>query len=97
MPAPHRKISRTEERRKRRRQRRESQPDNQPSIQARSPVTRPVQLSSRAVRPAKTTSAVASLDRETEYRLTRQDLWRLAIYSTICLALMIGVLFVVEG
>lgn len=100
MPQPHRKTtSRADQRRKRRRQRREEpQVSQQPASEPRAPATRPVQMSvNRSPRPARDVSAVTSLDRETEYRLTRQDLWRLAIYSTICLTLMIAVLIAVEG
>lgn len=100
MPQPHRKTtSRADARRKKRRQRRDEPQDSQQSaVEPRTPATRPVQMSvNRTSKAARSGSAVTSLDRDTEYRLTRQDLWRLAIYSTICLALMIVVLFVVEG
>lgn len=60
-------------------------------------MTRPVQMGARAAKTTQAINAVASLDRDMEYRLTRQDLWRLTIVSVICFALMIGVLFFLEG
>lgn len=62
-----------------------------PAVESRSPATSPVQSGSKR---AAQSIAVASADRDTEYRLIRRDLWRLTIYSGICLALMIGVLVV---
>lgn len=96
MAPPHTTNNRAAERRKQRRQRRAEQGRTAKRPTA-APKMAPLTLDNRKRAPKTVAATAAMLDPETEYRFVRRDLWRLVIFTAICFALMIAVLFVIEG
>jgi hypothetical protein len=96
MAPPHNANSRAAERRKQRRQRR-AQQGAAPQRTAAAPRMAPLTLDDRKRAPRTVAATATMVDPEVEYRFVRRDLWRLAIYTVLCFALMMAVLFVLEG
>jgi hypothetical protein len=96
MAPPHNTNTRAAERRKQRRQRRaeQGQAAQRPVV---APKMAPMSLDTRRRGPRTVAATAQMLDPEVEYRFVRRDLWRLIIITAICFALMIAVLFVLEG
>ncbi|HEV2127202.1 MAG TPA: hypothetical protein VGR22_01115 [Thermomicrobiales bacterium] len=98
MPPAHRNTSRAAERRRQRRQRRSGQEGSQRSSQV--PKMAPLQLDPRragASSSAPVAVPTAKLEPDMEFAIVRRDLWRLTLYSIICFALMIAVLYVLNA
>jgi hypothetical protein len=96
MAPPHNTNTRAAERRKQRRQRRAEQGRvaQRPTV---APKMAPLTLDNRKRVPKTVAATAQMLDSETEYRFVRRDLWRLVVFTVICFALMMAVLYVLEG
>ena len=92
MAPPNRKTQRASERRKQRRQRLNAE-GNAPERGAQTPRMAPLSLDPRKKQVATPTLPVVQLNAEEEYVFVRRDLWRLTVFSALCFALMIAVLF----
>ena len=96
MAPPHNSSTRAAERRKQRRQRRSQQGSSAQRTSA-APKMAPLTLDDRKRGPRVAAVAAPMLDPEAEYQFVRRDLWRLVVFTAICFALMMAVLFLLEG